>query len=229
MFYGERNREGAQINFERAIELNPSYSTAYHWYALALSAMGKHDEAIENINKAMELEPRSAVIRSAAGLVYFYAKRYDEGITACRQSLEIDQGFVPAYKTMRVIYEASGNYNEALAAYRQERTFAGNTDEKEPGWLMITAQVEAVGGRRDDAFKDLKSASEASVVKNNPNAYAYEIAVAYALLGEKDAAIEWLKKAEAAQAHSFNFVQVDPRLDTLRGDERFNELLKAFN
>ena len=154
LFYGDWNRTEAENHFRRAVELNPSYSTAHHWFALALAAMGKPDESVEQINLAMQLEPKSAVIHSAAGLVYYYARRYQEGLEMCRKSLEIDAGFVPAHKTMRVINEAAGNYAEAKEAYSKERNFAGNADENEPGWSMITAQVQSVGGFKQTSRRE---------------------------------------------------------------------------
>jgi tetratricopeptide (TPR) repeat protein len=226
LFYGERRRTQAAAELKRALELNPSYSTAYHWSGLAFAAMGRSEEAIGYINKAMELEPRSAVVHSAAGLVYYYAGRYDEALGFCRESLEINAGFVPAHKTMRVIYEAMGKHPEAREAYQKERLFVGNTGENEPGWLMITAQVEAVGGLRDAALGNLKRAEEAPVVKNNPKAYADEIAIGYALLGEKEKALEWIAKAKEASSHSFNFAAVEPRYNKIKDDPRFAELTR---
>jgi serine/threonine protein kinase/tetratricopeptide (TPR) repeat protein len=228
LFYGEQKRTEAEAEFHRALELNPSYSTVYHWSGLAYAAMGKTAESIANINKAMELEPRSAIVHSAAGLVYFYARRYDEALTFTRKSLEIDNGFVPAHKTMRVIYEAVGNYDEAQNAYQKERLFAGNSDENEPGWLMITAQVQATGGKRDEALANLKKVSASNFVKNNPKAYAYEVAIAYALLSENDDAISWLEKSAAANAQGFNFAKVDSRLEKIKDDPRFRKIVKVW-
>ena len=227
LFYNDRNRAGAEKHFLRAIELNPSYSTAHHWFALALAAMGKRDESIRQINAAAELEPQSAIIHSAAGLVYFYAEHYEEGLNACNQSLNIDLGMVPAYKTKRIISETTGNYEEALSAYRNERAFRGNTDEDEPGWAMITAQVFAVGGKRKEALNELEKVFKSKRVLNNLRAFAYEIAVAYALLGEQGKALEWLEKAEINKDHSFNFAMVDPRLAILRSSSHYAEIVSV--
>ncbi|MGI9054767.1 MAG: tetratricopeptide repeat protein [Pyrinomonadaceae bacterium] len=224
LFYGDWNRTAAEKHFRRAVELNPSYSTAHHWFALALAAMGKADESIEQINLAMQLEPKSAVIHSAAGLVYYYARRYEEALQMCRKSLEIDSGFIPAHKTMRIIYEASGNYEQANEAYSKERSFAGNTDENEPGWSMVTAQVESVGGKNVEAAKNLQTALSSAFVRENPRGYAFEIAVAYAIAGEKENALRWIETAKTAKDHGFNFVKVDPRLDNLRQESGFQKL-----
>ncbi len=228
LFFYERNRSEAEQEFRRAIELNLSYSTAYHSLALTSSAAGKKDDAIANIKTAMKLEPRSAIIHTAAGLVFFYARNYEEAQKVCRQALEIDAGFVPAHKTMRVINEAAGNYEEANAAFQKERVFSGNTDPNEPSWLMISAQVQAVGNQREEALKSLQVAAQDPNVKNNLSAFAYEIALGYALSGENDAAFEWLKKADKANTYGFNFVQVDPRFDKIRNDARFAELNDKF-
>ncbi len=225
LFYHEHRQSEAIRELGRAIELNPSYSTAYHWLALALSAIGKHEEAIRNIKAAIELEPRSAIIQTAAGLVYFYARKYDDALATAEKVLENNEGFVPAYKTKRVVYEASGNYGAALAAHQNERIYSENTDENDAGWMMITAQVQAVGGNRDKALANLKRSIEDSFVRNNPKSFAYEIALAYALLGENDQAFDWLKKSKDANSYGFNFAQVDPRFDKIRTDSRFSELV----
>lgn len=230
LFYGEWNRTAAERHFRRAIELNPSYSTAHHWFALALAAMGKPDESIEQINLAMQLEPRSAVIYSAAGLVYFYAHRYEEALKVCRKSLDINPEFVPAYKTLRIINEAAGNFSAAEEAYSKERIYSGNTNDNEPGWAMISAQVQSVGGKFSEAEANLKRAVSSTVVRENSRGYANEVAVAYALLGDKKNAIEWIEKAKNSKDHGFNFVKVDPRLDKLRDEPKFIELTeRAFD
>lgn len=227
LYYNDRNRAEAEVHFRKAIELNPSYSTGHHWFALALAGMGKNDEAIEQIKLAMELEPRSAIIKTAAGLVYLYARRYEDGINVVQQSLEIDKGMVPAHKTMRVIYEATGDYPKAVISYQQERNFRGNTDENEPGWAMITAQVEAIGGKPEEALKSLQKALDSPRVINNPKAFSYEIALAYTFLGETEKALDWLEKARDNKDHSFNFILVDPRLDKVRSNPRYAELAKV--
>ncbi len=226
LFYHEHKLDEAVKELGRAIELNPAYSTAYHWLALMLSAIGRHDEAIRSIKKAIELEPKSAIIQTAAGLVYFYARKYDDALATADKVLENNEGFVPAYKTKRVVFEATGNFSAALTAYQNERIYSENTDENDEGWLMIAAQVQAVGGNRDEALSSLKRTTENAFVKNNPAGFAYEIALAFALLGETDSAIEWLKKAKEVNSYGFNFAQTDPRFDKIRADSRFSELVR---
>ena len=226
LFYGDRNRTEAEKYFRRAIELNPSYSTAHHWYALALAAMGKTDESIRQINTAMQLEPRSAIIKAAAGLVYFYARRYDESLEISRQSLEINPKFVPGFDQISMTNVALGNYETAFEAYSKQRFYVGDTDENDPGWLMVTAQIQSLNKDKiEQAKANLQKSVSSSEIKNNVRAYAFEIAVAYSLLNEKDEAIKWIETAKNSRNHSFNFVKVDPRLDNIREEPKFQEII----
>lgn len=226
LLYSEYRREEAIAELRRATDLNPSYSTAHHWSGLAYAALGRHEEAIASINKAMELEPRSAIIHTAAALIYNYARRPEEALGFARRSLELNPALVPAHKSMRIIYESTGNYDAALAAYEKERLYAGASDANEPGWLMITAQVQAIGGKRDEALANLKKAEAAPIVRNNARAYADEMAIAYALLGDADNAVRWLARAREVRSYSLNFASVEPRYEKIRNDPRFIELTK---
>ncbi len=216
LFNHEGNFIAAETNYRRAIELNPSYPRSFHWFALMLSATGKHEEAIEKIKTAQRLAPKSAIVHAAAALVYFYAQSYQEAINACQKSLELNPKFVPAYKNLRVIYSGLGDYENALEAYKNERLYSDDTNEANPNWAMIRAQVEAVGGKTDEALKSLNRATSEPSVKNYPVAYSYEIAAAYALLGEKERATEWLKVAEKSRANNFQFAAVDARFEKIR-------------
>ena len=91
---------------------------------------------------------------------------------------------------------------------------------------MITAQIQAVGEKRDAALNRLKLATEAEIVKDNPKGFAYEIAIAYTLLGETNDAVKWLQKSESANSYGFNFTQVDPRFDKVRNNPQFIELIQ---
>lgn len=226
LLYSEYRREEAIIELRRATELNPSYATAHHWSGLALASMGRFDEAVASINKAIELEPRSAIIHTAAALIYNYARRPEEALGFARKALEINPAMVPAHKSMRIIYLGQGNYEAASAAYERERLYAGAADANSPGWLMITAQVQAVGGLRDEALASLKKAEAAAVVKNNARAYADEMATAYALLGDADNAVRWLSRAREVRSYSLNFAAVEPRYIQIIKDSRFIELTR---
>ena len=223
-FYAERNRKESESGFRKAIELNPSYATTHHWFAMTLSATGRHEEALAEIELAQRLDPRSTIILTAKGMLHFYARQQREAINECEKALAIDSGFVPAHKTIRWIFQATGNYAGASDAFQKERSFSGSIDA--PGWLVIESQVESTGENFEKARAVLEKALASDYVKNNPKAMAYEIALAYAGLNDGEKTLEWLETAEALDNHSFNFIEIDPRLDKFRNEGRFTALIK---
>ncbi|MEW6126005.1 MAG: protein kinase [Acidobacteriota bacterium] len=222
-FYSERDRAGAEKEFRRAVELNPSYATAHHWFGMMLSASGRHDEAIAEIKQAEQLDIRSPIIRAAASTVYFYARQYDQAIERANKALELDPGLVPAHRVLRWTYEAMNRYEDAMNAYQNEKSFSGDADKE---WYAILTQLQAMRGERDEAIRTLRYFIASPEFKPGETYLFYELAVAFSLLNQNDEALMWLAKAEASKTHLFNFAQVDPRLDNLRAEPRFNELMR---
>ena len=217
--YYERDWEGAERELSRAVELKPESAVARRWHAFNLSAMGRHEEAFAEIEQARELTPRSAVVATGAANVLFLAGRFDEALEACRRALELDAGSMSAHIVLRWCYERKGMCEEALAVYEQERAFAGDS----PTTCMKYAHVLASCGRKGEARAELERViSEGSV----RGALTYEAGVVYSLLGERERALEWLGRAAEEHAVGLAFVRVDPRLDGLRDDARFKELLR---
>ncbi|MCG3159367.1 MAG: Serine/threonine-protein kinase PknD [Acidobacteria bacterium] len=221
-FFFDRDRRGAEASFRRAIDLNPSYATAHHWLANALSAMGRHDEAIAEIKEAERLDPRSAIVKAAAGMTYVYARRFDLGLDECRRALELDPALFQAHRIMRWIYQSLGLYDDAFAAYQKEKEFSDAGGD----WPVILAQLHAIGGKREGARATLKQGIAALPIIREGDYQPFEIAVAYALIGDRDQSLEWLAKSEAVRSYNFNFVLVDPRLDNIRSDPRFDRLVR---
>lgn len=223
----ERDRPAAEQEYRRAIELNPSYASAHHWYALALSSMGRHEEALKEIKIAQGLDPYSPIIDAAAGMVYFFDRRYTEALAECEKALQKNPAFLPAHRVSRWIHQMTGNYDAALASYKKERNFSGDVNENDPGWMMTRGAVEAVGGRREEAIKLIERSLTYGMVKNNPKAFAYGIAEAYAFAGDKENALLWLEKAEVSQNRAFVYAQVDPIfLEKFGNDPRYLAIIK---
>jgi Tol biopolymer transport system component/serine/threonine protein kinase/Tfp pilus assembly protein PilF len=226
MFYYDRNRNQAEREFRRAIELNPSYALAHHWFSLILSAMGRQDEALSEIKIAQQLDPRSAIIYSAIATIYFYGRQYDLAIEQGNKALEIDPGLVPAHRLLRWTYGTMNRYDDAFKAYISEKGYSGDSESE---WPVIVAQLEAIGGKRDEAQAALKRGFNSPAFKSGANYMYYEIAVIYALLNDHEQAIKWLSTAETNKTYLFNFAQVDPRFDNLRTDAQFNTLMKKLD
>jgi tetratricopeptide (TPR) repeat protein len=223
-FNHERDRQGAELEFRRAIQLNPSYAQAHHWFALALAAMNKTVEALSEAQLAQRLDPRSASIKSATGIVYFMAGRFPEALAECDKTTEIDPSFIPAIKVRRWILSALGDAAQARAAFNQEITLSGGSSD-DPGWKIIELQLP--GSENEPAAKlaELDSVVSSGTVRKNEYAFAFEAALAFNALGDKEKALNWLERAEAAGSHSFNFIAVDPRLMNLHSEPRFQKLL----
>lgn len=182
--------------------------------------MGRHDEAVAEINRAKKISPKSPVIATAVANVYFLARRFDEAISECHRALELDPGSVAAHVVLRWAYEQKGMCEEAVSTYEQESVFAGDT----PTTRAKQAHVLAACGRADEAREVLRELLARS--EEQQRVTGYEIAVIYALLGDLDNAFHWLAEAESEHAVGFTFAGVDPHLDNLRADPRFVELLR---
>src|SRR5205085_5205629 len=218
LLYHERDHEGAEGCFRRAVTLDPAGSSSRRWHALNLSAMGRHAEALAEIRRAQQLRPTSSVIATAAANILFFSRRFDEAVEQCRKALELDPGSVAAHVVMRWSYEQRGEFDEAFAIYEKERAFAGDT----PSMRAKLAHTLAAAGRGDGARAVLEELLAGSEREGVP---PYEVAVVYALLGEADESFAWLARAALERAVGFTFVRVDPRLDKIRDDTRFAELL----
>jgi serine/threonine protein kinase/Tol biopolymer transport system component/tetratricopeptide (TPR) repeat protein len=217
--YYERDWEGAERELSRAVELKPESAVARRWHAFNLSATGRHDEAAAEIERARECAPKSPVVATGAANVLFLAGRFDDALEQCRRALELDPGSMSTHIVMRWCYEMKGMCEEALGVYEQERAFAGDT----PTTCAKHAHVLASCGRTAEArtvLEDLAAKGEAR------GGLSYEMAVVYSLLGEREEALRWLDRAASEHAVGLAFVRVDPRLRGLRGDARFDALLR---
>jgi serine/threonine protein kinase/tetratricopeptide (TPR) repeat protein len=218
-FHYKRDLKKAEDEFRRAINLKPNYATAYQWYSYLLSAQERHNEAIAVMRHAQELDPRSATIAAAVANVLFHARLYDQSIAEIKHALELDPTSVGANAILRWNYEKKGMHAEALAAFEKEMVAAGDT----PTSRAKRARVLAAVGQKEESRKILDE-----LIRTNQTQHItpYEIAIIYALLEDADKSLEWLKKAKNEHAVGFTFARVDPNLDYLRGNPKFENLLK---
>ena len=209
----ESNKE-----FERAIELNPNYPNAHHWYAREnLTIRGNFDRALSEMRRAQELDPLSLIINANFGKAYFNARRYDEAIQQLRKTIEIDQTFFVAHHYLGSAYAMKGDFSAALAEYQK----AHQLNEYDPHVLALTGRLYAVSGHRAEALntiEQLKSIARERYVAD------YSIALIYAALGEKDQAFELLEKSYRDHTVDMLTLYYDPLIDNLRSDPRFADL-----
>jgi TolB-like protein len=206
--------------FERSIELNPNYPTAYQWYGrLTLLAMGQFDRAMAEAKRAVELDPISPIGRTDVATVYMVARRYDEAIAQLRNTLETDPDFYWAHRQLGLSLELKGAHGDAIVEY--QRASELNDD---PRVLAFIAHAMARIGRDAEARAILAQLTEASKTRYISG---YSFAVIHLALGEKDQALDWLEKdAREQTGFEINFIKVDPYLDPLRGDPRFEPLVQ---
>jgi TolB-like protein/Tfp pilus assembly protein PilF len=211
--------ERAYKEFERAIQLNPNYATAHHWYGVTLAMTGQFDRAIAEGKRAVELDPLSLVINANLGSDYFNARRYDEAITQLRKTIEMDPRFSFARRGLGEALQASGQLNEAIAEYRK----AVELDDA-PLSLAHLGQAYARAGQREEAQKILARLSEEA---KSRYVRASSFAFVYLALGDKERAIDEMERAyRERDVAGAAWVKVDPMLDELRGNPRFEALVQ---
>jgi len=204
--------------FQRAIELNPNYAIAHQQYGNnTLAALGRFDDAIGEGKRAVELDPLSLVINTDLGSDYYYARRYDEAIAQLRRTLEMDPGFYIAHLVLGQVLDAKGARDAAIVECQKARAL--NDD---PSVLGVLGRAYGLSGNKMEAEKildQLKKLSQERYVS------AYSFALVYLGLGDKEGALRWLEQSYQDRAGSdIGFIRVDPLLDPLRGDPRFEAL-----
>ena len=215
--YSDWNFAGAEIDFRRALELDPNDAQAHQWYAEFLSVIGRHQEAIAEIRTAQRLEPLSMIIHHQAGQIYQNARMYPEAFLEYRKTLMIQPGFGPTYAAMMLAFRRQGRYQECVGAQRQANRYwdPGETSSED---LKHLAEASTRGKQ---AY--LRAALEFN--KKYPST-AYNAAFDYALLGEREQALQQLQKSlEARELQIVNLLN-DPEFDFLKSDPRFQEIAK---
>jgi TolB-like protein/tetratricopeptide (TPR) repeat protein len=209
----------ATREFQRAIELNPNYPTAHQWYGSAdLVALSRFDEAIAEVKRAIELDPLSLVINSDLGMIYYRARRYDEAVEQLRKTLEMDPGFYYAHWNLGSALAAKGALGPAIEEYQKARAL--NND---PSMLGLLAHAYGFSGNKAEAMKIL---DQLAALSKQRYVSAYSFALIYIGLGDKEEALRWLEKSYQDHASdALRFIRVEPLLDPLRGDPRFEELV----
>ncbi len=213
------NWTAAQHEFDRALELKPSYAVAHHWYGfLHLAAFGRLDEAIAEMRYALDLDPLSLPVGSNIGLILYLARRYDEALAHFKRNLEMDRSFVYTHWEMGLAYEQCGRYDEAIAAFQKAITLSGTSTLPR----ALLARTYALAGKKSEALALLDELSELST---QHYVSPYRIAAVHAALGDRDRAFAWLEHAYGGRDGWLIWLAVDPVVDVLRSDARLTELL----
>ena len=208
---------GAAHEFNRAIDLHPNYEVVHHWYSHYLTALGRTQDSLVESKRALELDQLDLNINVHLGWHYLYAREYDRAIKQFEKALQMDRNYGLAHWYLGRSYEEKKMYGEAAAEL-------GKAKELLNGNAILAGDLGhlyAVSGRKDEARKIIEELQQISQQQHD---WPYCIALIYAGLGEKDRALEWLQKAYEDRSDWLIYLRVDPRLDGLRSDARFERL-----
>jgi serine/threonine-protein kinase len=214
---------GAERGYRRAIELSPSYASAHHWLGELLVHTGQFDEALDHYRRALEVDPLSSAIRSDFGISLYYARRYDDAVAELQKAIKADPKFSRSHHYLARVHAQRGRYLEAI-------------DELEKGWLAggeeqssATRKATAlrVAVKRSGAPGFWQALLQFEIERTpRPAEAAHDLGLLYARLGDKEQALSWLERAYADRVFELLFLKVGPEWDNLRGDPRFQDLLR---
>jgi tetratricopeptide (TPR) repeat protein len=216
--YHEWDWAAAERGFQRALALNPGDATTHMRYALALPHFERFDDALREIARAREADPVSLLIAANVGQILYLARRYDQAIEEHRKALALDQNFWLTHNNLGLVYVLMGAYDKAIAELQRGIELSQNSEAK-----ANLAHAYAVSGHTHQArmiLADLEDHAGQTYVS------PFDIAVAYAGLGDHDRAFAWLEKAYDERTRPMPSLKVNPRLDPLRSDPRFAVLIE---
>ncbi|HYL38309.1 MAG TPA: tetratricopeptide repeat protein [Bryobacteraceae bacterium] len=210
---------GAESEFCRAIELDPLYAHAHHWYSHYLLAMGRVEESLEESWRAIEIEPLDAILNTHLGWHHLYSNQHDLAIEQLRRALEVHPGYFHSRREIGRAYTQKGMYRQAIASLHKALR-----QSKEDGFTLASlGYAYAAAGRRDDARRVL---DEIRGLSGRRYISPYFAAAIHAGLGEPDLAFAHLDEAWRERADALVYLTTEPMFDSLHSDSRFTSLMK---
>jgi serine/threonine-protein kinase len=209
-----------EVDFLRAIELQPGYPTAHHWYGINhLVPQGRFDEATSALQRALELDPLALAIRTSLGMKSYFAGQYDQAVRELKKTIDFDSGFGIAHLFLGATYTEQARYSDALEELSIARRLVGQSPE-------VLAALAYLQGLAGDVTAARKALSELVRVACKRYVSPVRIAQAHVGLGEHDQALDLLEKAYAERAADFAWLTVRPTFASLRGTSRYEALAK---
>ena len=220
----------AEKEFKRALDLDPSSSTTYepsppstyHWYAHYLMSVGRAEESFRAGRRALELDPVDLPINAHQGWYYLWTHDYDRAIEPLQKTIQMDPGYPVAQWYLGLAYEQKGAFRDAIAQFQNCIRITNGR----PSMVALLGHAYAAANQRTHARVILQQLTALASAKYVPS---YPVAAIYAALGEKDEALARLEKAYEERDAWMVYLALDPRLDGLRSDPRFTNLLRRMN
>jgi TolB-like protein/Flp pilus assembly protein TadD len=220
-FWYDWDFAGAESEFRRAIELNPDYGTAHHWYGESLGMLGRFDDGLKELRLAQQLDPLSPIISADLGKLLFLARRPDQAIEQMQKTLELNPDLPLAQVFLGLAWNRKGLHEQAVAELERIA--------KAPGSRAIFKAtlgfVYGQSGREADALSVLEPLIESR--SSGRYVSPFHIALVYVGLGKNDQAIEWLEEAKTERDPFLIYIKVDPNFDSLRNEPKFRDLLTS--
>ena len=213
------DKETAEKEYKRAIELNPNYPTAHHWYSRYLRGVGRLDEALKEIKRAEELDPLSLVIVNNVAELYIDKGDWDLAHKTCQRMIELDPNFWAAHQTLGIVLIKQGRYSEALAEAEKSVDLGRRSNAS----LSLLGHVYAKMNRASEADSIIK---ELELRYANKRADGRDLAIVYAGLDDKDKAFDWLEQSFEYHSSFIPGLRLEPLLESLQGDPRWDDLLR---
>jgi Flp pilus assembly protein TadD len=219
LYLFNRDWEGAEREFKRALELNHNYAPAYHWYSMYLAVEGRKEQALAEAEKAYELDPLSAVVGANLAKIFQEAGQNDKAIEQAKKTLDLDPDSAVTHAVLGIAYENKRMYAEAITEYKRALQLGGS-----PGEMRgLLGYSYAVSGDRTDAEKMI--AELKSLWPEHARA-ALDLAVVFSGLGDKENALYWLEKARQMHVSDLIGIGKDSHFVELRSDRRFQALVQ---
>jgi len=218
---------GAEKEFSQALKLNPNYAEAHHWSAVYFANMGRHDEAAAEAKLAVELDPLSLLINMTPGLTSYLARQYQRSVEQLLKVIDLDPNFLAAHSVLGNAYLQLGLCEKAMVEYEKVLALSGNARIVE---LAVNALMAHAHAKSGNGLKAQKMLDELEASSNNTERASsispHSIAEIHAALGQRDHAFKWLNTAFEQHDMQMVSLRVNPTLDSMRDDSRFEDLLQ---
>ena len=210
--------QGAEADFRRALALNPGSAEAHHWYSHLLVSSGRLDESLAESDRALALDQLNPIINVHVGWNRFFARQYDQALLPLARTIELDPNFGLAYWYRGLTYEQQRKYPDALREMRKGAALI-------TGNIVVSADIGHVYAAAGDADAAARVIRELQQESAHRYVSPFEIGLIYVGLGDTRRAFEWLEKAYSERSDLLVYLKVDPRLDPIRNDRRFIDLV----
>jgi TolB-like protein/DNA-binding winged helix-turn-helix (wHTH) protein/Flp pilus assembly protein TadD len=219
LYLFNRDWEGADREFNRALEIDHNYAPAHHWYSMYLARKGRSAQAVAEAEKAHELDPLSPVVGANLAKILQEAGQDDKAIAQAKSTLDLEPNFAVTHAVLGIAYQDKGMYTDAIAEYKKALQLGGSAEEIRG----LLGYAYAASGNQTDAKKTI--AELKTLWPAQPRA-ALDLAVVFSGLGDKENALYWLDKAQEMHVSDLIGIELDPHFIKLRGDRGFQALVQ---